>query len=137
MDGNVSRHLVLSSWILRRFNSEEALARCYADLSAAYELLTPLRAGETEEQALARLDPELATVARRFDALARESARRMNSFSHLSEADMRRLVEISQMQSEDWRLALEEAGSEAESSAIYEELTDQAEVCIGRFFPNG
>jgi len=114
---------------------EEGLARCYADYSMLYELLVPLRDGETEEQAIARLDSHEAAIVRLLGDLARESALRMNSWSHLANADMERLMAVTQEQSDDW-VAVLQGATDAELDAIADELMDQTETCTRDYFPN-
>ena len=115
--------------------AEEALVRCQVDFDIAFELLVPIREDQTEEDALATVDPELLGVATGLRALSREASRRIVGWTHHSGADSSRLGEVERAEQEELIALLAAAKTEQEDAAAGDIVLDRVDAC-GEMFPD-
>lgn len=116
---------------------DEALWKCSVDFDAAYALIVPEpAAGETEEQSLAKLSPELGKLARAVEQWSKQVHDRIALSTHLTSDDSARLGAIEKAEEDDVVNRLNGAKTDAEQDAAFGDLMTRVDNCAAKFIPH-
>jgi hypothetical protein len=112
------------------------LTKCAVDFDVAYVLMVPEpEAGQTEEQAIAKLSPEMADLAKALKGWSEKSHDRMALATHLTSSDSSQLAAAEKTEEDYWVNRANGAKTPAEQDSAFDSLLGQVNDCAHRFFP--